>query len=106
MGESFFERFIGACVRVCRNDPEDPILKSNYKPVFAIPLTECERSERNDGNESYDLIPKLVVECITVIEKDENIKKKGIYRNSAAKSEIDEVKHSVWWTKSKIISQY
>lgn len=96
MGGSFFGRIFGSCGS-CRNDDEteiasrkDPIIKSTHKPVFAVPLTECERSER------FDFIPKLVVECISFIEKDENIRQKGIYRISGHKSAIDELKRSVW----------
>lgn len=57
--------------------------------VFGVDLDEVEKDEK------FTNIPKFVVECIKIIELDENIQTNGIYRASGKKESIDKLKKKV-----------
>lgn len=57
--------------------------------VFGATLEEVEKDDKLTD------IPKFVVECIKVIEMEENIKTNGIYRASGKKDSIDKLRKRV-----------
>lgn len=57
--------------------------------VFGATLDQVEKDDK------FTDIPKFVVECIKVIEIEENIRTNGIYRASGKKDSIDKLKKKV-----------
>lgn len=57
--------------------------------VFGATLDDVEKDEQ------YSDIPRFVVECIKVIEIEENMKTNGIYRASGKKDSIDKLRKRV-----------
>lgn len=57
--------------------------------VFGVNLEEVEKDDKLSD------IPKFVVECIKVIELEENMKTNGIYRASGKKDSIDKLRKKV-----------
>lgn len=57
--------------------------------VFGTTLEEVEKDDKTRD------IPKFVVECIKVIELEENIRTNGIYRASGKKDSIDKLRKKV-----------
>lgn len=60
-------------------------IKSKNQNVFRIPLADVPR------HDVHVLVPKIVVECIELIERTENINTDGIYRISGSKSDINKL---------------
>lgn len=48
------------------------------RPVFGVALADAHRSVE------FQFVPKIVVKCIAVIERKENIRSIGIYNNMRA----------------------
>lgn len=61
----------------------------NSSIVFGATLEDVEKDEY------YRDIPKFVVECIKVIEIEENMQTNGIYRASGKKDSIDKLRKRV-----------
>lgn len=61
----------------------------NSSIVFGASLEEVEKDEQHSD------IPKFVVECIKVIEIEENLQTNGIYRASGKKDSIDKLRKRV-----------
>lgn len=57
--------------------------------VYGVELDDVERDE------TFTEIPKFVVECIKIIEMEENIRTNGIYRASGKKDSIDKLRRKV-----------
>lgn len=57
--------------------------------VFGASLNEVEKDEQ------FPDIPRFVVECIKVIEIEENLHTNGIYRASGKKDSIDKLRKRV-----------
>lgn len=57
--------------------------------VFGATLEDVEKDDKLTD------IPKFVVECIKVIEMEENLRTNGIYRASGKKDSIDKLKKRV-----------
>lgn len=57
--------------------------------VFGTTLEEVEKDD------NLHFIPKFVVECIRIIELEENIQTNGIYRASGKKDSIDKLRKKV-----------
>lgn len=57
--------------------------------VFGATLDAVEKDEQHSD------IPKFVVECIRVIEIEENLQTNGIYRASGKKDSIDKLRKRV-----------
>lgn len=57
--------------------------------VFGATLDEVEKDDE------YGFIPKFVVECIRIIELEENMQTNGIYRASGRKDSIDKLRKRV-----------
>lgn len=57
--------------------------------VFGAALEEVEKDEQ------FSDIPRFVVECIRVIEIEENLHTNGIYRASGKKDSIDKLRKRV-----------
>lgn len=65
-------------------------LHQNGTTVFGTTLDNVEKDDKLTD------IPKFVVECIKVIELEENIRTNGIYRASGKKESIDKLRKRVW----------
>ncbi|XP_037029939.1 rho GTPase-activating protein 15-like, partial [Bradysia coprophila] len=61
------------------------------------------KSEKDDQHPN---VPKFVVECIGIIENEENLVTNGIYRASGKKESIDKIKKKMNETKPKKGSKY
>lgn len=59
--------------------------------VYGVELDDVERDD------TFTEIPKFVVECIKIIEMEENIRTNGIYRASGKKDSIDKLRKKVGW---------
>lgn len=59
--------------------------------VYGVDLEDVERDD------TFTEIPKFVVECIKIIEMEENIRTHGIYRASGKKDSIDKLRKKVCW---------
>lgn len=57
--------------------------------TFGVSLEELEKDA------VYRSIPKFIVECMNIIEEQENIRTDGIYRASGKKETIDKIKKKV-----------
>lgn len=57
--------------------------------VFGATLEDVEKDDKLTD------IPKFVVECVKVIEMEENLRTNGIYRASGKKDSIDKLKKRV-----------
>lgn len=57
--------------------------------VYGVPIDEIEKDDQNP------YVPKFVVECIGIIENEENLITNGIYRASGKKESIDKIKKKV-----------
>lgn len=57
--------------------------------VFGVTLDQVEKDDKLTD------IPKFVVECIKVIELEENLRTNGIYRASGKKDSIDKLRKRV-----------
>lgn len=57
--------------------------------VYGVELEEVEKDDK------FTDIPKFVVECIKIIEMEENIRTNGIYRASGKKDSIDKLRKKV-----------
>lgn len=57
--------------------------------VYGVELDEVEKDDKCTD------IPKFVVECIKIIEMEENIRTNGIYRASGKKDSIDKLRKKV-----------
>lgn len=57
--------------------------------VYGIELDDVEKDEK------FTDIPKFVVECIRIIELEENMQTNGIYRASGKKDSIDKLRKKV-----------
>lgn len=57
--------------------------------VYGVEIDEIEKDDKNP------YVPKFVVECITIIENEENLITNGIYRASGKKESIDKIKKKV-----------
>lgn len=57
--------------------------------VFGVELHEVEKDDIDTA------IPKFVVECMKIIEMEENIRTNGIYRASGKKDSIDKLRKKV-----------
>lgn len=57
--------------------------------VFGSTLDDVEKDDR------WVYIPKFVVECVRIIQFDENIRTNGIYRASGKKESIDKLRKRV-----------
>lgn len=62
--------------------------------VFGATLDEVEKDDKMTD------IPKFVVECMKVIELEENIQTNGIYRASGKKDSIDKLRKRVIVTRT------
>lgn len=71
------------------NDAQYDTKKDTSNLVFGVGLNEVEKDEK------FPNIPKFVVECIKIIELEENIQTSGIYRASGKKESIDKLKKKV-----------
>lgn len=58
---------------------------SKSQKVFEIPLVDVPR------HDDHALLPKIVIECLRVIERAGNIDTNGIYRIAGNKSDIDKL---------------
>lgn len=84
----FYKNLDSKAVIVAQHTPiETRKITSNL--VFGVDLDEVEKDEKHTN------IPKFVVECIKIIELDENIQTNGIYRASGKKESIDKLKKKV-----------
>lgn len=61
--------------------------------VFGAKLEDVEKDDK------FTDIPKFVVECIKVIEIEDNLRTNGIYRASGKKDSIDKLRKRVRSTK-------
>lgn len=68
--------------------------------VFGTTLEEVEKDDKTRD------IPKFVVECIKVIELEENIRTNGIYRASGKKDSIDKLRKRVISLKKYLSNQF
>lgn len=57
--------------------------------VFGVDLDDVEKDEE------FVNVPKFVVECIKIIELEENMQTNGIYRASGKKDSIDKLRKKV-----------
>lgn len=62
---------------------------SRARPTFGVPLADAYRSIE------YQFIPKIVVKCIAIIERQENIGTVGIYGVAADQARIHALKRKV-----------
>lgn len=81
--------------------PSPPMEKKRLNqlntPVFGATLEEVEKDD------NLHFIPKFVVECIRIIELQENIQTNGIYRASGKKDSIDKLRKKVILCDTKYI---
>lgn len=68
-------------------------LNQSGSAVFDVTLDEVEKDEKLTD------IPKFIVECIKVIEIEENMRTNGIYRASGKKDSIDKLRKRVIFLK-------
>jgi len=68
--------------------------------VYGVEMDEIEKDDKHSN------VPKFVVECIGIIESQENIITNGIYRASGKKENIDKIKKKMNETKPKKGSKY
>lgn len=75
------------------NEPSPPMeVKKLTQPagsVFGATLEDVEKDER------WVYVPKFVVECVRIIQMDENILTNGLYRASGKKESIDKLRKRV-----------
>lgn len=57
--------------------------------IYGVEMDQIEKDDRHPH------VPKFVVECIAIIENDENLITNGIYRASGKKESIDKIKKKV-----------
>ncbi len=57
--------------------------------IYGVEMDEIEKDEK------YPNVPRFVVECIAIIENQENLVTNGIYRASGKKESIDKIKKKV-----------
>ncbi|KAJ6637909.1 Rho GTPase-activating protein 27 [Pseudolycoriella hygida] len=68
--------------------------------VYGVEMDEIEKDDKHSN------VPKFVVECIGIIENQENLITNGIYRASGKKESIDKIKKKMNETKPKKGSKY
>lgn len=61
--------------------------------IYGVEMDEIEKDDQHPS------VPKFVVECISIIENEENLITNGIYRASGKKESIDKIKKKVRNTK-------
>lgn len=66
--------------------------------VYGIELDDVEKDDK------FTDIPKFVVECIRIIELEENMQTNGIYRASGKKDSIDKLRKKVDTRRGHLIS--
>lgn len=71
------------------SDAPNDLKKNKSNAVFGADLKDVEKDEKCPN------IPKFVVECIKIIELEENVQTNGIYRASGKKESIDKLKKKV-----------
>lgn len=70
-------------------------LQQSGNLVFGVELDAVEKDDKLH-------IPKFVVECIKIIELEENLRTDGIYRASGKKDSIDKLRKKVNWIKISV----
>lgn len=69
--------------------PSKSVSENGGPNVFGVDLAEVAK------HKDHPMVPKIVVECITFLERPENIKTEGIYKTSGSQSRIKELKEKV-----------
>lgn len=67
-------------------------MESKKVPGHLVYGVEMDEIEKDDN---YPNVPRFVVECIGIIENEENLITNGIYRASGKKESIDKIKKKV-----------
>lgn len=87
----FYKNFYGKTDKELSPPMEIKKISVTGNLVYGVELDEVERDDK------FTDIPKFVVECIKIIEMEENIRTNGIYRASGKKDSIDKLRKKVSW---------
>lgn len=79
---------------------EPEVIDFDKYMVFGCELSRVEKDVENPN------VPKFVVECIKLLNRDENIKAAGIYRASGNKNSIEAVKKKINDKKYSKVSKF
>ncbi|KAG4077785.1 hypothetical protein HA402_011214 [Bradysia odoriphaga] len=91
------------CVSYKKKSDLVEIMEAKKVPGHLIYGVEMDEIEKDDQHPN---VPKFVVECIGIIENEENLVTNGIYRASGKKESIDKIKKKMNETKPKKGSKY